>query len=68
MATKILKVCDNDFEAQVIKGALANEGIPCVLQGSNASFFHAGYGSQSAFPVNVLVEEADMEAAKEIIS
>ncbi|MCQ2196704.1 MAG: DUF2007 domain-containing protein [Bacteroidaceae bacterium] len=67
MATKILKVCNNDFEAQLIKGALEGEGIPCVLQGSNSSFFRAGYGSQSAFPVNVLVEERDMEKALLII-
>lgn len=63
MAIVHFKTCNNSFEAELLKGRLASEGIPCVLQGGNTSIFNAGLGVQTAFSVNVFIDEQDMERA-----
>jgi len=67
MATVILKECGTAFEAEIIKGALASADIPCILQGENTQILRAGFGSQSAFPIQVLVNEEDLDKAKAML-
>ncbi|MCQ2212469.1 MAG: DUF2007 domain-containing protein [Bacteroidaceae bacterium] len=67
MATRILKTCNSSFEAEIIKGALAAEGIPCILQGNNMSILEAGFSMRPGFAVNVLVDEKDMDEALQIV-
>lgn len=65
MALTVLKECNNNFDAELIKGALASEGIPCIIQGENINRL---YGGISAFPIKVLVNEEDKEAAMAIVA
>lgn len=65
MALTILKECNSNFDAELIKGALASEGIPCIIQGENINRL---YGGISAFPIKILVNEEDKEAAMAIIA
>lgn len=65
MALTILKECNSNFEAELIKGALASEGIPCIIQGENINRL---YGGISAFPIKVLVNEEDKETAMTIVA
>ena len=56
-----LTTCPNVFNANLLKGALENEGIPAMLSNEIMS----GYmGTQG---VDVLVKEEDFEAAKKIL-
>ena len=56
-----LTTCTNDFNAQLLKGALESEGIPAMLSNEIMS----GYmGTQG---VDILVKEEDLEAAKKIL-
>ncbi|MCQ2293257.1 MAG: DUF2007 domain-containing protein [Bacteroidaceae bacterium] len=63
MAT-LLTACNNTFEAELLKGRLESEGIPCVLQGETMNLV---YGGISAMPINILVREEDLEKALELI-
>lgn len=64
MAT-LLTSCNNTFEAELLKGRLESEGIPCVLQGETMNLV---YGGISAMPINLLVREEDLEKALEVIN
>ncbi len=64
MAT-LLTACNNTFEAELMKGRLESEGIPCVLQGETMNLV---YGGISAMPINLLVREEDLEKALEVIN
>lgn len=64
MALVTLTSCDNYFQAELIKGNLASEGIPCVIQGENISSL---YGGINAMPIRVLVNEEQLETALAII-
>lgn len=56
-----LTTCTNEFNAQLLKGALESEGIPAMLSNEIMS----GYiGTQG---VDVLVKEENLEAAKKIL-
>ena len=56
-----LTTCTNEFNAQLLKGALESEGIPAMLSNEIMS----GYlGTQG---VDILVKEEDLEAAKKIL-
>lgn len=56
-----LTTCINDFNAQLLKGALESEGIKAMLSNEIMS----GYiGTQN---VDVLVNEENLEAAKKIL-
>lgn len=56
-----LTSCTNEFNAQLLKGALDSEGIPAMLSNEIMS----GYlGTQG---VDILVKEEDLEAAKKIL-
>ena len=55
-----LTTCPNVFNANLLKGALENEGIPAMLSNE----IMCGYMGQD---VDVLVKEEDLEAAKKIL-
>ena len=56
-----LTTCPNVFNANLLKGALENEGIPAMLSNE----IMCGYmGTQG---VDILVKEEDFEAAKKIL-
>ena len=55
-----LTTCPNVFNANLLTGALENEGIPAMLSNEIMS----GYMGQD---VDVLVKEEDFEAAKKIL-
>jgi hypothetical protein len=62
-----LKTCNNNFEAQLLKGALKSEGIVCMLSNENMTNLYGGM--ISAFSgVDVMVLDADYDAAKKIMT
>ena len=62
MKTVILADCSNAFEANLIKGRLESEGIPCILTNETMSGYPPTEG------VQILVSDADLDEAKAIIS
>lgn len=58
--------CNDAFQAQIISGALENEGIPSVLHNVNTSYVLRGAISQIA-GVDIFVYEADYNRALEIL-
>ena len=60
-----LTECPNSFEAQLIKTHLEAEGIPAMVTGENMSTLYCG--AVAAFNPRVLVNEEDLDRAKEII-
>lgn len=64
MALVKLTYCDNNFQAEVLKGRLNDMGIECILQGSN---FNNVYGPIPAAAIVVLVEEEDLAKAQELL-
>lgn len=62
---RIVKTCQNEFEAELVKGLLADIGVECILQGKNMSQI---YGGINAMSVNVLVNERDYDRALALIS
>lgn len=62
---RIVKTCQNEFEAELVKGLLADTGVECILQGKNMSQI---YGGINAMSVNVLVNERDYDRALALIS
>lgn len=62
---RIVKTCQNEFEAELVKGLLAGIGVECILQGKNMSQI---YGGINAMSVNVLVNERDYDRALALIS
>ena len=56
-----LTTCTNEFNANLLKGALENEGVPAMLSNEIMS----GFGGTPG--VDVLVKEEDLEAAKKIL-
>lgn len=64
MALVRLISCESAFQAELVKGQLADLGIDSVLQGAN---FNQTYGPIAAAQVEVLVDEADYEKAAQIL-
>jgi len=60
-----LTSCKNAFEGEVVKGMLAEHGIPCVLQNENMSHI---YGGIPLMDVDVLVTEEDAERARQLLA
>ena len=59
-----LTTCTNEFNANLLKGALENEGIPAMLSNEIMS----GYmGTQGVDVLVKLVKEEDFEAANKIL-
>lgn len=66
MKTVRLITCDDSFQANIIKGALENEGIAAVLHNEHAADVMRGY-VREASTVDVLVYECDGERALDIL-
>jgi DNA-directed RNA polymerase subunit RPC12/RpoP len=58
--------CDDDMQAHIIKGALANAGIDSMLQNENMSTLLRGV-IQNVSGVDILVFESDYDAAKQLL-
>lgn len=56
--------CKDAMEAEIVKGALKDMGIECILQGENMSHIYGGIGAMN---VNVLVDEDDYDKARAFI-
>ncbi len=66
MRTVRLITCDDSFQANLIKGALENEGIPVILHNEHTSDVMRGY-IREASTVDVLVDEHDSERALQLL-
>lgn len=64
MRTVKLTSAGNAFEANVIKGALENEGINCILHNELTNQVMTGYANVM---VDIFVAEADYERAREVV-
>lgn len=64
MKTVTLTTCADSFEAHLLKGALASEGIECILTNENMNQIYAG---QLSLSIGVLVLEKDLEEAQKIL-
>ncbi len=64
MKTKKLTSCTTAFEANVLKGALENEGIDCIIHNETSSQVMGAYGQVTA---DLFVAEEDYERAREIV-
>ncbi len=66
MRTVRLITCDDSFQANLIKGALENEGIPVILHNEHTSDVMRGY-IREASTVDILVDEHDSERALQLL-
>ena len=66
MKTVKLITCSDAAQAHIIQGALENEGISSLLHNENMSTLLRGYINDIA-GVDVLVDEADYEAAVRLL-
>ena len=66
MRTVRLITCDDSFQANLIKGALENEGIPVILHNEHISDVMRGY-IREASTVDILVDEHDSERALQLL-
>ena len=54
------------FEAEIVKGRLASEGIPAMIMNNSMSAIFSTY-TVMAGPVSVLVNPQDEERAKQLL-
>lgn len=66
MKTVRLMACDDSFQANLIKGALENEGIPVILHNEHTSGVMRGY-IREASTVDIFIDERDSERALELL-
>ena len=66
MKTVRLITCDDSFQANLIKGALENEGIAAILHNEHASDVMRGY-IREASTVDVFIDERDSERALRLL-
>ena len=66
MKTVRLMACDDSFQANLIKGALENEGIPVILHNEHTSDVMRGY-IWEASTVDIFIDERDSERALELL-
>ena len=66
MKTLKLITCDDAFQAHIIQGALANEGIDSLLHNENMSTLLRGFVHDIS-GVDVLVADCDYEAAMQLL-
>lgn len=66
MKTVRLMACDDSFQANLIKGALENEGIPVILHNEHTSDVMRGY-IREASTVDIFIDERDSERALQLL-
>ena len=62
-----LKTCSSGFEAQLLKGALMAQGIVCMLSNKGMTNVYGCTGTLSE-AIDIMVRDADLDAAKEIVN
>ena len=67
MKTTTLTTCRNIQEAALIKGNLANNGIPCMVTNQNYTTLMPHFNRLLGSGVQVLVFEVDLEKAAKIL-
>ncbi|MFV0392382.1 MAG: DUF2007 domain-containing protein [Paludibacteraceae bacterium] len=67
MKTIILKSCNNSFEAKLIQGNLANEGIECIISNEHYTSLYPNMNGAMGNGIQLLVKEEDAERALKII-
>ena len=70
MASVTLAVVGDEMEAEAVCGLLRTNGIKCAYRRSNMSAGAGTYGGGFAIagPTEVLVDEADVAAARKLLS
>lgn len=66
MKTVRLITCDDSFQANLIKGALENEGIATILHNEHTSDVMRGYIREASM-VDVFIDERDSERALQLL-
>ena len=64
---KVLKKFNNEFSANIAKGVLENEGISAYIFNENMNFI-AGVANTDLISIQLVVDDADYQKAKEILS
>ena len=59
--------CDTAIEAHLIKGKLNNEGIDCFITNENSSTLMPYFNNMLGFGIQVMIYEADMAKARELV-
>lgn len=67
MTTTRLTTCNNAIEANLLKGMLENNGIPCFLANENFSHLMPHYNGMMGAGVQVIIDEADLVQAKALL-
>ena len=69
MSAVTLTVVADEMEAEAVCGLLRAGGIKCAYRRSNRSAASGTYGGGSAIagPTEVLVDERDLDAARELL-
>lgn len=67
MKTVTLMTCGDSVEASIIQGHLQNEGIPCFLTNQHYTSLYPSFNGTLGTGVQILVRDADLERAAEII-
>ncbi len=62
-----LMTCDSEIQANLIKGRLENEGIRSFLTNENFSTLMPNFNRIMGSGVQVMIDEADVERATEIL-
>jgi Putative prokaryotic signal transducing protein len=70
MASVTLRVVGDEMEAEALCGLLRTNGIKCAYRRGDMSAGAGTYGGGFAIagPTEVLVDEADVEAARKLLS
>lgn len=68
MATIILTSCNNAFDAELIQGNLANEGIESIISNENYTSLYPNMNGAMCSGIQILIEEKDAERALQIIN
>lgn len=68
MKTISIKSCRDPFEANVLKGRLENEGIPCFLTNENLTTLLPHHFMWDSSGVQIFVDEDDVERALEVLA
>jgi hypothetical protein len=67
MKTVILTSCNNSFEAKIIQGNLANEGIESMISNENYTSLYPNMNGSMGSGIQVFVDEADVEKSMHVI-
>ena len=68
MKTAILTTCNTVLEANLIKGMLENNDIPCFLTNENVTSLLPQFNGLLGSGVNILVDENDLEKAQKLLA